>query len=862
MYNWLNEALADSAVVVTANRRLARILGKEYGAQQISSGLSAWRNPEINAWQDWLIALLATAQDQKSLPTRITAQQSQWLWERCLRKELAESDSSLASLVRMSRDTWQRLADWQIPITEVARSALSADQRMYAVAAGRYLGILEREHWVDDAGLAGLVLELIAQRRVTLHRKVTFAGFDRRRPILDAISNSLRDAGSTVCIPPARKSAATISMQQFGNTDAELRAAGAWARTIRDNNSDARIAIISGSLEQDAERVSSLVREGFTPGWQYGHRSLFAALNVSYGRKILEYPAIAIAMLVLRWIVRDLSAPEVGLLLRSPVIATSDLAGRSRLELQLRKLPDRAWSPAMISAALRRNDDDADGSNWLAAVATLTQRRKDMPIQVSPADWAVYIDETLRSLGWPGAGALDSAEFQLINRWRELLNDFARLDLVSPRMNLAGALSRLEILAGDTVFQPESTDAAVQLMGPLEASGAEFDAVWISGLTAANWPPAGTASVLISRRLQQQHGMPDAIPKDTLQYAESVLQHLMTSAQQAVCSYAITVDNVEQTRSELLLPYATTLDTSAADPGWHATRLIAAEQMTGIADKVPAVEVDEVFHGGAGTVQRQRAEPFSAFVVDRMGARSIFPQAVGIPALVRGDIIHTALHRLFVDLPDSSTIQAWHDEEVSSRINAALDSAFARHERNTDAVLQQLFAIERRRVARLLRQIIEIDAARGEFEINSVEGRMELAVGNIRLPLRFDRVDEFSDGHIAILDYKSGAKKKLLRAGEEANEIQLFVYACATEAPVAALALVNIDSREIAFDGAGRGYTDEAEWPELLQRIKDEIAVICDDLAAGDVRLNIEQGVQDARRLNLLSRFTELRRDY
>ena len=64
-----------------------------------------------------------------------------------------------------------------------------------------------------------------------------------------------------------------------------------------------------------------------------------------------------------------------------------------------------------------------------------------------------------------------------------------------------------------------------------------------------------------------------------------------------------------------------------------------------------------------------------------------------------------------------------------------------------------------------------------------------------------------------------------------------------------------------AFDGAGRGYTDEAEWPELLQRIKDEIRVTCDDLAAGDVRLKIEQGVQDARRLNLLSSFTELRRD-
>ena len=128
--------------------------------------------------------------------------------------------------------------------------------------------------------------------------------------------------------------------------------------------------------------------------------------------------------------------------------------------------------------------------------------------------------------------------------------------------------------------------------------------------------------------------------------------------------------------------------------------------------------------------------------------------------------------------------------------------------------------------------------------------------------MRFDRIDEFSDGHIEILDYKSGAKKRLLNSDEEAHEIQLFVYACAATATVAALALVNIDSREIAFDGAGRGYTDEAEWPALLQKIKDEIGVACDDLAAGDVRLSIEQGVQAARRLNLLSRFTELRRDF
>ena len=92
--------------------------------------------------------------------------------------------------------------------------------------------------------------------------------------------------------------------------------------------------------------------------------------------------------------------------------------------------------------------------------------------------------------------------------------------------------------------------------------------------------------------------------------------------------------------------------------------------------------------------------------------------------------------------------------------------------------------------------------------------------------------------------------------------MQLFVYASATDVPVSALALVNVDSREVAFDGAGRGYTDVDVWPELLQAVKADIAAACTDLSKGDVRINIEQGAKSARPLNLLSRYTELRRDF
>ena len=180
---------------------------------------------------------------------------------------------------------------------------------------------------------------------------------------------------------------------------------------------------------------------------------------------------------------------------------------------------------------------------------------------------------------------------------------------------------------------------------------------------------------------------------------------------------------------------------------------------------------------------------------------------------------------------------------------------------NLDAVLQQLLTLERQRIAQLLEEFVAIDGGRGEFQISSVEGVFEFVAGHVRLPLRFDRLDTLDDNGIAILDYKTGSKKRLLNRSGEAQEIQLFVYACATDAPVSALALVNVDTREINFDGAGHGYTSSEEWPELLQRIKEQVYAACSDMENGDVRINIEQGIKTARPLNLLSRFTELRHD-
>ena len=861
MYEWLADALSNSGTVVTANRRLARVLGENHAAKQLEAGTKAWRNPAILSRQDWLANLANTAVGQVDLPTRINAQQSQLLWERCLRKDLRDSEVSIPNLIRLPRDTWQRLADWQVGIGDVARSAQNEDQRLFATVAGRYLGVLEYENWVDDAGLGSLILKLIKERRVVFPGRHTFVGFDRERPIIEAIQEAMADAGTAVSNIPGTEPSTQFSLQAFENPSAELRSAGAWARRQIESNPKARIAIIANGLERDADAIARHVREGATPGWQHGHRSLFDAVNVSYGRRLSDYPAISVALVLLRWLVNDLSSVDVSLLLRSPLVGTTSVAGRSRLELRLRQLPDRRWSPSMITAELRGRDDGENVSDWLARLAAFSKRRRELPKQTTPAEWAVLFDDVLRAFGWPGQSALDSTEFQLINRWRELLNEFARLGLVSSNLAPGAAASRIELMAGEIIFQPESANAVVQLMGPLEASGTAFDALWLAGVTTANWPPAGTPSALVSRRLQEKTGMPDCTPANTLHYTVEMLRRLLGSGETIVCSYALSDDDAEQTASGLLQLFPSTTEVAATDPGWYAVALTAKTDLQLAEDSVPPVTAEEKISGGASTIQRQLNDPVAAFVKGRMGARVIYPQAVGIPAMMRGNLIHDALYNLYIDLPSSDNIHDWQGKDLTERIDASVGFAFARHERNVDAVLHQLLLLERRRISALLRQFVAVDRARQPFQVAGVEGKFEFVAGHIRLPLRFDRIDSVGENGIAILDYKTGGKKRLLNRKKEVQEIQLFVYACATDVPVSALALVNIDSREIAFDGAGLGYTDVDEWPDLLKQIKVQICAACEEISGGDVRINIEQGIKSARSLNLLTRYTELRRD-
>jgi ATP-dependent helicase/nuclease subunit B len=860
MYDWLDDGDADSAQTVTANRRLARVLSAEVAAREVARGKLAWRRPAIQAWRDWLGSVLTTAHAD-DLPTRINSHQSRVIWERCIRREVADPLLNVAMLVRQSRSAWERLHEFRVSLDDCSRTASGRDQHLFASAARRYQAELDRAGWIDDDAVPDLVRALIANGRAAVPRRLRVAGFDRIVPQVARILDALRARGCVVDMLPAAAAEGDAVLHGCESADAELRAAGAWARRELQNNPAQHVAVVVTNLEQDAARAARLLREGFVPGWQWAADDVAAAVNVSYGRSLADYAACAVAMLLARWLCTDLGSSEVGLLLGSPLAGIDGPGGRSRLELLLRRLPEQSWSPAMLARALWSRDEAADAADWLARLERFAELRHGLPQRESPSFWAARIDDALNLFNWPGAAPLDSPAFQLVNRWRELLNELARLELVSPALSAAEAVARLSVMAAETVFQPESGAPVLQLLGPLEAAGLQFDRLWVAGLTASAWPPAGRPLALISRSLQRQHGMPDADPQDTLDYARRVLARLLGSAASVVCSYPRSDGDAPRTATSLL----SNLDESdrgpPPDPGWHAAQLVPITGPVAVdRDPVPPVGSDESVAAGAATIQRQLTEPFSAFVQGRLGVGTLDPIRPGLAPWLRGSLLHDALHALYGDLPAQAELAAWGDTDLEPRIEAALTTAFLRHERHADPVLRELFRLEKRRGAGLLELVVAQDAGRPAFRVFAVEQALEAVIGGARLRVRIDRLDRLDEGGIVILDYKTGARRRLIGGDGEPKDFQLVVYACAVAEPVVGLGLVNVDSRMVDIDAVGPAFLAQSGFEDRLARWKERVEAAGRALCRGDVRVDGRLSTQAARPLALLSRIEELRR--
>ena len=775
------DIVSAGGTTVTASKRLARRLREVTARRALKSGAEVWATPDILPWSSWTNRLWRDYGMERCERRLLSVDQASALWSDVVAGHpYMQESADVSRAAQLMYESWRVFCDWGLTLRDLKSVSRTADQIVFSRIVDEFCQLLVKKAWLDPAQLNTALsnIDFVFNGQTVPVRLVGFHEFSRTQ--LDLIE-SVAESGMTVQVGASDATCPDRARRVLCETpDHELLNAGLWARKELEADPDARLAIIVPGMAELTERKAGLVKETLAPGWQLLPK--VRSLNVSYGKSLNKYPLIAALITLVDGLLYAMDFDRLSTLLRNNTICGAECGDLARLELEVRDLPEQDWTPD----ALRRVASDGDYSDqtmrWLEELSSASETLRDWQGANTPNFWAKEIDQVasrFRHLSDEGAG---SEEHQLRNAWRETLNELANLTTVLPRLRGTHAWSWVKMRLSTALFQPESTAFAVELMGPLEAIGQQFDGIWFAGLDATSWPLQRTPDALIPRALQRERGMPGARPEDSVGFSNRVLYSVLSAATRSIVSSAKKDGDIELQPSPSIdgirLVPEPGYDGPPADR-YAASLTGEASTLIHTRDCPRPVADDERIRGGYGVLELQRSLPIAAFGRYRLGARPIERAETGLGAAARGNLIHGALERLLPAGTSSESLTRDESRFSNAAIGAAVSSASRRLWRGADGLLSVLIRREERRCRALLARFLRVERERPPFSILDSELHVQLQISELRLNLRIDRIDRVSQGKL-VIDYKTGRQPvTVTRNDGSLAETQLAAYALA-----------------------------------------------------------------------------------
>src|SRR6266852_3217217 len=672
LFEQLAQGRGAGVTVVTPNQRLSRALMLEFDAFQLGKALSVWEAPDIlpfgafvqRLYEDGLYADLSA-----ELPMLLTPAQEKEVW-----KQIVGGSGLLAveGTAAKCRDAWNLANLWRI-----RPGAGNQDTEAFARWLTHYKKKTEND--LDTPRLPDALQRFLPELKRP--KLVVAYAFDilppQTKEFLDSLGTEI-----AFCRPDPRS--ATVSQAAFDSAKHEIEAAARWARA-RLEAGGKRIGVVIPSLQEDRKEVARVFSRVMRPG---GEKAAMP-FNISIGIPLDRYPVVALALSVLRVSQEEIPFEEASRLVRPPFIggAETELGARMRLEARLRaKLGASVVLPKLIAAAGQTPLLRARLEKLYAL------RETGLFSQKTPAEWARHFSSVLEAAGLPGERALDSDEFQTQAKWHEALGELSRLDRISKEMSFSQAFQTLRKICADTLFQPETPDTPIQVLGLLESAGVEFDHLWVTGLTDEAWPLKTSPNPFLPLAQQRKAGIPEASAETSL-----ALDRRITDLPEK----AVEIPAFSKLRDAIF----------------------ASRKTETLQDRVaPAVREKQV-RGGTRVLSDQAACPFRAFARHRLHAEELEEPAEGLDASKRGKLVHLLMQNVWDELKDSTALQG----DLSPAIERAAAAAVKEM-----AVEGRFAELERTRLARLGHEWFEkVEKQRPPFSVVSTEQKRPIVFSGV-----------------------------------------------------------------------------------------------------------------------------------
>jgi probable DNA repair protein len=629
----------------------------------------------------------------------------------------------------------------------------------------------------------------------------------------------------------------------------ELRVAARWVRKFLEEQPGAKAAVIVPGLETQRREIDRVFREVLAPELEdIRTGNEVGPYEFSLGVALAETSMVATALDLLRWVTGALPLGRVsGLLLSRYFALTSEergaLAEFDAFELRKARMLRPEISLEGLYAAVsgsKRKAKLSRLSGVLRAIRGVANRLQGMTARTH-AEWAEGMRELLEAVAWGSGVGESSVEFQMRRKWESALDELATLDFDGVHVEFAQAFEALERIARQTTFAPESRDAPVQVMGPLEAAGGSFDAVWFLRAGDLSWPAVAAASPLLPWAMQRELGMPEVDATRDAEQARRVIERVAASAETVVFSYAKESAEGRQRASQVLAGLTLEETTAAELLAPESPRVIV--DLEEVEDNVTVAALpDRVIRGGANVLQLQAACGFRAFAEHRLGSTELESVELGMDALESGIVVHSVMEIFWGQVKTQDKLREMTLVEREEVLDTAIDEGLQKIALLSASDWDDAYVkMQRERLRRLLRPWLEQELARPRFAVKQREEKASnVQIGPLHLSLRIDRVDETEGGEL-VIDYKTGRVSTSDWLSERPDAPQLPLYAVVSDAERlegVAFARLRV-GKEMGWKGfvAGDGVLPKAdrlktesfaaqveEWREVLTKLAEQFA--------------------------------------
>lgn len=813
--NALCLALENGMTVLTPNRRLAAAWQQHYAAYQASQSKIVFKTPSILPYTTWLNTLYEQAilQNPKDAPFRLSKIMSQVLWEREVQSTLDQTPVlQPAKTAQLLQAAYGLCQQWLIPLDDPRLRQAPEDEPVHTWMT-HFEAQCEEHHWLDATALPQWVIQRLPSLKNQLPTAIGLLGFTQLTPEHHSLCEALNALGISTQTLTLDAKMGDCFQSASPNETTEWLTAARFAKASRDAHPGARIGVVVPDLESTRDRVIHAFKQVFNAD----------EFNISAGKRLPDYPIIQAALNFLALYHGQLSQEEITHCLNSPFWgdAENEQVGRARLDAIRRE--------HNVSQFHLKNLTRVQEGWFQQTCPRLFQRLQAFYAHLAPlkkqtmGEWASTMNQLLSILGWPGERILNSDEYQVVQAWLNVLTDASTLTPIVGKVSLSEALVMLRLAAHQSVFQPQSPEAPIQVLGLLEASGLSFDVLWVTGLDNLTWPPSPKPNPLLPKRLQRALAMPHATAERELAYCQTMMTQFKQSAARVYFSYAKERE-LSPREPSALLKSIPEIDLSTLPLAPLKTALQPAEEnpLIEFLDEIAPAQEGTKCLGGVHAIKLQALCPFRAYAECRLDAKPLAEPQPGLLPKDRGILLHSALESVWQRLQShahllSLTKEAL-DEVIASAIELAMNSMHLPFSK-TSKYLQ----LEQQRLHDLIHDWLTLEKSRPPFDVVTHEKSVSVVLNEVTLAARIDRIDALEDGKHLIIDYKTGTRDHVSAWFDDRPEQpQLPLYTLVHPEKTTGIAFAQVNPKACVFKGLSEtdtgipGIKPSAHWSQEL----------------------------------------------